>query len=103
LPYGHHALLCPTAPPPPGCCSLSLHDALPISGLGIGAAAAWAGTRALSSLLYGVTAGDPLTFATVVFTLALVGLVACLIPAWREIGRASCRERVEMVVVAGAV
>jgi predicted permease len=53
------------------------------AGLAIGAAAAWAGTRMMSSLLYGVTAGDPLTFAAVLLLLALVGFVACLIPAGR--------------------
>jgi predicted permease len=53
------------------------------AGLAIGAAAAWAGTRTMSSLLYGVTAGDPLTFAAVLLVLGLVGLVASLIPAGR--------------------
>ena len=53
------------------------------AGLAIGAAAAWAGTRTMSSLLYGVSAGDPLTFGAVLLLLALVGLVACLLPARR--------------------
>jgi len=53
------------------------------AGLAIGAGAAWAGTRTMNSLLYGVTAGDPLTFGAVLLLLALVGLVACLIPARR--------------------
>ena len=53
------------------------------AGLGIGATMAWAGTRAMSSLLYGVTASDPLTFGAVLLVLGLVGLGAALIPARR--------------------
>jgi putative ABC transport system permease protein len=35
----------------------------------------------MTSLLFGVTPTDPLTFATVTATLILVALVACYIPA----------------------
>ena len=52
-------------------------------GLGIGLAGAYAASRLLSSLLFGVTAKDPLTFAAVAVLLALVALLACYIPAWR--------------------
>jgi putative ABC transport system permease protein len=37
----------------------------------------------MSSLLFGVTAEDPLTFVSVTLLLLVVVLVACLIPAWR--------------------
>jgi putative ABC transport system permease protein len=52
-------------------------------GLAIGVAGAFALTRSLSSLLYGVGAGDPLTFAGVAAVLALVAFVACAVPALR--------------------
>jgi putative ABC transport system permease protein len=53
------------------------------AGLAIGAGAAWAATRAMNSLLYGVTAGDPMTFAAVLVGLAIIGLVASVVPAGR--------------------
>ncbi|HEY3769149.1 MAG TPA: FtsX-like permease family protein, partial [Candidatus Angelobacter sp.] len=49
--------------------------------LGIGAALAL--TRFMNSLLFGVSAKDPMTFACVVAMLALVALGACYIPARR--------------------
>ena len=52
-------------------------------GLAIGLAGAFALTRSLSSLLYGVGAGDPLTFTGVAAVLALVALAACAVPALR--------------------
>jgi ABC-type antimicrobial peptide transport system permease subunit len=53
--------------------------------LGIGFADSLASTRFLSSLLFGVTATDPLTFAGVIIMLALVALGACYIPARRAV------------------
>jgi ABC-type antimicrobial peptide transport system permease subunit len=50
-------------------------------GLGVGVAGSLASTRFLSSLLFGVTATDPVTFAAVILLLALVALAACYLPA----------------------
>jgi ABC-type antimicrobial peptide transport system permease subunit len=52
-------------------------------GIGIGIAAAFALTRFMSSLLFEVSASDPLTFAIVPFVLIVVALLACYIPARR--------------------
>ena len=62
-----------------------LRRTLAMSGLGVllGAAGAVALTRLLRSFLFGVTPTDPLTFAAVAFLLALTGLVAGSLPAWR--------------------
>ena len=53
------------------------------AGVGIGAVLAWSVTRAMSTLLYGVGAADPLTFALVAGLLGAVSAVACAIPAVR--------------------
>jgi putative ABC transport system permease protein len=52
-------------------------------GVAIGSAASLAAVRLLQSFLWGVTPGDPLTFAVVVITLFAVALIASLIPALR--------------------
>ncbi|MCA1577503.1 MAG: ABC transporter permease [Acidobacteria bacterium] len=54
-----------------------------VLGLGIGLLGAYAATRLISSLLFGVTAKDPITFVVAAVVLALVALLACYIPAWR--------------------
>jgi ABC-type antimicrobial peptide transport system permease subunit len=56
---------------------------LTATGLVVGAAIAWSVTRAMSALLYGVDAGDPLTFVAVVGLLGAVAIAACAIPAVR--------------------
>lgn len=52
-------------------------------GLALGIAGAFALGRLIESQLYGVGVTDPLVLSGVVAVLALVGLVACLIPARR--------------------
>jgi putative ABC transport system permease protein len=54
-----------------------------IVGLVIGLAGAFAATRVIASLLFGVTTKDPFTFVAAAVLLALVALLACYIPAWR--------------------
>ncbi len=57
--------------------------ALTATGLAIGLGLAWISARTLQALLYGVTAGDPATFAAVVGVLGTIALAACYLPARR--------------------
>jgi predicted permease len=52
-------------------------------GLVLGLAASRALSRGLASLLFGVTAGDPATFAGIALVLTAVSALAGYIPAWR--------------------
>jgi putative ABC transport system permease protein len=56
---------------------------LSLAGMAIGVAASFALTRLMETMLFNVSVTDPLTFAGVSLLLALVALLACLIPAWR--------------------
>jgi predicted permease len=52
-------------------------------GVVVGLAGAWAASRSVAALLYGVEARDPLTFAGVATLLAAVGALAAWVPARR--------------------
>ncbi|HEU4713057.1 MAG TPA: ABC transporter permease [Pyrinomonadaceae bacterium] len=56
---------------------------LTLIGAAIGVLGAYAATRAITSVLYGVTATDPLTFVSVSALLIFVALLACYVPARR--------------------
>src|SRR5262245_13847218 len=56
---------------------------LTLLGIALGLAASLALTRLMTSLLFGVSPTDPLTFVGVALLLALVALLACWIPARR--------------------
>jgi putative ABC transport system permease protein len=52
-------------------------------GIAIGLIAAFALTRLISTMLFGISSHDPLTFIAVAATLSLVALAACWLPARR--------------------
>lgn len=56
---------------------------LVLLGIGLGLAAAFGLTRFFSSLLYGVSATDPVTFVGIPLMLSVIALVACYLPAER--------------------
>ncbi len=58
---------------------------LVVVGLGIGLAGAWLLSRVLSSQLYGVSAQDPVTYASVALLLGGVALAASYLPARRAV------------------
>jgi putative ABC transport system permease protein len=64
---------------------LIVRQGLAMAAIGtiIGVAGAVALSRWIEGLLFGITATDPATFATVVGVLLAVAFVACYVPAWR--------------------
>src|SRR5262245_5366068 len=56
---------------------------LALAGVVVGLLAAYGATRLIKSLLYGVSATDPLTFIVIALSLLVVALLACWIPARR--------------------
>jgi putative ABC transport system permease protein len=56
---------------------------LALAGVAMGVAASFALTRLMETMLFNVSVTDPLTFAGIPLLLALVALLACLIPARR--------------------
>ena len=56
---------------------------LALLGVAAGLTGAWALTRLMSTLLFGVTPTDSVTLVSVVLTLAMVALLACYLPARR--------------------
>jgi predicted permease len=59
---------------------------LALTGLALGMIAAFVLARVLTSLLFGVSAHDPVTFAVVPLGLLAVSVLACYVPARRAIG-----------------
>jgi ABC-type antimicrobial peptide transport system permease subunit len=57
--------------------------AMTLGGVAVGLAAALGLTRMMKSLLFGVSATDPLTFFLTAWLLTIVALLACWIPARR--------------------
>jgi ABC-type antimicrobial peptide transport system permease subunit len=56
---------------------------LTIPGVLLGAAGAFAAARLLSNALFGISPGDPFTYATTAALQTLVALAACALPAYR--------------------
>jgi ABC-type antimicrobial peptide transport system permease subunit len=56
---------------------------LVLIGVGLGVTGAYALTRTMRSLLFEVGPTDPLTFGLVALLLAVIGFIACYVPARR--------------------
>ena len=63
-----------------------LFAGLAVAGVAIGLGASLALTRLMKSLLFGVGATDPATFALLPLVLASVAFLACYLPARRAAG-----------------
>jgi ABC-type antimicrobial peptide transport system permease subunit len=58
---------------------------LAAAGIGVGALAAFALSRAMTGLLYGISATDPMTYLLLALLLASVAMAACILPARRAV------------------
>ena len=58
---------------------------LAVAGVAIGAVASVGATRALSGMLFGVSATDPATFVAITIVVAAIALLASYIPARRAL------------------
>jgi putative ABC transport system permease protein len=65
--------------------ALVVRQGMTLTGLGIaiGLGGAVAASRALITLLFGVSRLDPITYLGVIVLLAGVSAIACWVPAWR--------------------
>jgi ABC-type antimicrobial peptide transport system permease subunit len=52
-------------------------------GIAVGLPIAWAGSRAVRSMLFGLNAVDPATIGGAILLLTAAALVAASVPAWR--------------------
>jgi predicted permease len=68
-----------------GILQLVIRDALVVTAIGIlvGLGAAWAATRVLGSMLFGLSPRDPVTMIGAAVVLIAVAALAAFIPAWR--------------------
>jgi putative ABC transport system permease protein len=64
---------------------LVLRQGMALTGLGlaVGLFATWGSTRVISTLLYGISASDPVVLTVVIFSLGAAALLACALPAWK--------------------
>jgi ABC-type antimicrobial peptide transport system permease subunit len=68
-----------------GILKLVIQDALMVTAIGIvvGIGAAWAATRVLATMLFGLSPRDPATMIVSAVVLVAVATLAAFIPAWR--------------------
>jgi putative ABC transport system permease protein len=72
---------------------LALRDGMRLAGLGLGIGlfGALAATRGISSLLFGTSALDPISWLSMLALLSAVAALACLVPAWNGARVDPCR------------
>jgi ABC-type lipoprotein release transport system permease subunit len=58
---------------------------LTASGIALGLAGALAASQALTTLLFGISRLDPLTYLAVIALMTGVSLLACWTPGWRAL------------------